>query len=900
MYAWKITLNSVDISDKVARFSIACSLDSFCREMTLDIADPDLYAGLDFSQISGAPEIEIFTRTGEEWISQGTFFIERPALAATVKSDLMQGVWGRSLTAMLAEPFAPKITKVWEERTTFFNICQEMCDLAGFEWDPAYSDIGDFIVFSYTFEAEGVYPIDVISNLAGLAGALVTTDRDGHLCIKQIDYAPSGADVTITDDDIQAVTESPEWPTFANRVRITPTGELASFSVALFIPDPCIQADGTSRAKLYAHVRDPDGEPVDGLAVNWEADSNSAALEREASNTQEIVIRREPQRASNFHTVAVEFPPSSVDGIYAYSDTGRTENFAAAGYDIDGNTITLIDKLAYCDQSLLISYRARGMAVNYLVAGSEAEDVTVTASVEGQADSGMVYVDNPCECPPMISLTAAPTSINPGQSASLLVYAEESGPVTTGRMVFIAEVTAMKRGVLSWTYARLGTVSVINEQAAAINEIAGVTQCEIEMFAAGVASVYAADEDGNPTGANLYSSYNGKMIDLSGHAATGTALLVNYTAQGAALAHFRGVTLGTAVINAWMLTNREEGAEAGATVRIVDNSEITDDYPDDWAPGDDDGGDGGSGGSDDDDYDDGWDPGEEPEPGEGGGAYECVPENVSDDPNEDALAERFAEALALDCTCEEICAEEYNIFGTTQGYDGASGRPIVDIVTEDYGFEEHTPEHWEKYAELKAEALAQCMAECDDCYPPMEWAEDNAETIDQEDQIAISVINGVGPYTWNVEGTGFSLETSETEGRVNLLNADETACGSATITVLDTCGIVVTGYVRGTVGGWVLKSENVCGLEGSGEIISSEEGNIVYELIEGNKKQWENDAHSLLVYGTYEEICAYCRAQGYPEPTCIGDGQVPIPCESIGGGVGYCNNMMLKYYEWEC
>jgi len=797
-YAWKITLNSVDISDQVSRFSIACSLDNFCREMTLDISDPDLYADLDFSQISESPEIEIFTKTGEDWISQGTFFIERPALAVTVQSDLLQGAWGRSLTARLAEPFAPKITKAWEEKTTCFHICEEMCGLAGFEWDPAYSDIDDFIIFPYTYEAEGLYPIDVISELADLAGALVTTDRAGHLCIKQIDYSPAEADMTITDDDIRAITESPEWPTFANRVRITPTGELASYSVALFIPDPCLKADGSSRAKLYAQVRDPDGEPVNGLAVNWETDGASAALERATSNTQEISIRREPQRADNFYSVTVDFPPSAVDGVYAYSDTARRNNFAAAGYEINGNIITLTGKLAYCDQSVLIDYRAGGMAVNYLQAGDEAEDVSVTAKVEGQEESGTVYIDNPCECPPMIRLTAAPTSINPGGRSSLIVYGEESGPITTGRMVFMAEVSATKRGTLSWTTARLGTVGVANEQASAINEIAGVTQCEISMFPASVASVYVADEDGNPTGGNLYSSHNGKVIDLNGIVATATELLVNYTARGAALAHFTGAVLGTATINAWMLTNREEGAEAGASVRIVDNTEITDDYPSDWNPGEGDGGYGGAGGDYDEEDDEDYDPTDMGEPTSD--FNWCVPDHVSGDPTDEALAARFATALEHDCTCEEVCDAEFDIYGTIQSYNGASGRDISEIVTEDYELEEGSPAYWEKYAELKDEAIAQCNNQCESS--ALAWSEDNPETIDRNDQVAVSVTGGVGPYNWSVQGTGFSLGTSETEDGVNLLNSDASACGPATIKVTDACGTTVTGYVRCTVGQW--------------------------------------------------------------------------------------------------
>jgi len=663
------------------------------------------------------------------------------------------------------------------------------------------------VVYPYTYEADGVYPIDVIAELAMLAGALVTTDRLGHLCIKQIDYSPSSADVTITDGDISEINEAPEWPTFANRVRITPTGALASYSVEIFIPDPCLQADGSARAKLYAQVRDPDGEPVNDLAVNWEIDSDTAALSSAASNTQEIIIRNESQRATGFYSVNVDIPPSAVDGIYAYSDTARQNNFAEGGCAIDGNTITLTDKLDYCDQSLVIFYRAEGMAINYLTAGDEAEDVPVTVDVEGQQESGTVYIGNPCECPPSIRLTAAPTSINPEATTALLVYGEESGPITTGRMVFLAEVSATKRGTLAWTRARLGTVSVANEDSAAINETSGVTQCEVSMFPASVASVYAADEDGNPTGSNLYSSHDGKVIDLNAIIATGTDLLVNYTAQGAALNHFTGAELGTATINAWMLTNREEGAEVSATVRIVDNTEITDDYPDEWSEGDGDGGYGGSGGSYDDDYEDGFDPTESGEPGTG--FNWCVSDNVSGVPSEETLEARFAEALEHDCECAEVCDTVLYIYDTIQSYDGASGRPISEIVIEDYELEQGSPEYWEKYEELKAEALAECVAQCTECegLEDLAWSDGNPETIAPDSWVTVAVSGDKAPYSWSVSGTGFwfdaghTITSMENAGTSVDLYADETACGSATISVTGGCQSV-TGYVRCTAGRW--------------------------------------------------------------------------------------------------
>lgn len=902
-YSWKITLDGADISDKVSGFSVACSLENFCREMTLDINDPDLYAGLDFSQISESPEIEIFTKTGEDWISQGEFFIERPALSTGIKSGLMQGVWGRSLTAMLAEPFAAKVTQAWEDKTTFFSICEEMCDLAGFTWDDTYSDIDDFVIYPYTYSVEGVYPIDVIAELALLAGALVTTDRSGHLCIRQINYSPVSADVTVTDADISEINEQPEWPAFANRVRITPTGALASYSVEMFIPDPCLQANGSSRAKLYAQVRDPDGEPVNDLAVNWEIDSDAAALNSAASNTQEIVIRNESQRATGYYSVNADIPPSAVDGIYAYSDTARQNNFAAGGCTIDGVRITLADKLDYCDQSLVIDYRAEGMAVNYLTAGVEADDVTVTVDVEGQQESGTVYIGNPCECPPFIRLTAAPTSIHPGNKTAVLVYGEESGPITTGRMVFLAEVSAAKRGTLSWTRARLGTVSVANERSAAINEISGVTQCEISMFPSSVSGVYVADDDGDPTGSNLYSSHNGKVIDLSTQKATGIDLVVNYTAQGAALNHFTGDAVGVAALNAWMLTNREEGAEASATVRIVDNTEITDDYPDDWIEGDGDGGYGGSGGSYDDDYDDGFDMSSELSDLEDGGAgYNwCVSENVSDDPGEEALEARFAEALEHDCDCAEVCDTELYIHDTIQSYDGASGRPISEIVVQDYGFAQGSPEYWEKFNELKAEALAECVAQCTQCegLEDLAWGEGNPETIAPDSSVGISVSGDKAPYTWSVGGTGFWFDAEHTittladAGASVTLYADADACGSATITVTGGCGGSVDGYVRCTAGGWVLT--NSCG------VYAGEFG----ELISGNTK-------------IEEWVCTVCPgSSNNPVCGCIPPFEASCACLCCGAVCGDwrtdfednswcpgettgCAANGYKEYEWQC
>ena len=884
MYNWQIKLNGVDISDKVSGFSITCSLDSYCREMSLDIADKALYDSLDFSQISESPEIEILTKIGASYVSQGTFFIERPALASTVNSDIMQGVWGRSLTAKLGEPFAPKVTKVWETQTTLFAICEEMCSLAGFTWDPAYSDISDFVVFPYTYEVENVYPVDIITELAELAGALVTTDRLGHLCIKQINYSPSAADVTITDADIEHISESPEWPAFGNRIVITPTGSMSGYSVTLTIADECLSADGLSRTKLYAQVKDSNDEPVNGIVVSWSIDSNNSALDFAQSNTQNVLIRNEKQKASNFYTVSVDLNPSSVLGVWAASDTARAINLASAGYyGLDGNKLTLTGKLAYCDQTLVISYYCAGTAINYLSAGLEAEDVTVTADVEGQEDTGIVYIDNPCQCPPSIEITAAPTSIVVGGESALIVYVEESGPVKSGRYVFMYEKSTVSRGELSWTEARLGTVFIENEKTTAINNISGLTQCELSMYPASVSAVYLTDDAGAATGANLYSSYEGKVVNLNTVIENGTDLLVNYVAQGAALNSFTGTVLGKAEIKAFINSTLEAGVEAESTIRIEDNTvAASSDNPADSTTDPSKKTVKGPGGNTDKKYD----PSKKKEDSKPGGLYNwCVSKNVSDDPNPDNLQGRFSEGLEHDCPCEEMCNTEYDIHNTTQNYDGGSGRSISKIVVDDYGYDEGSATYWEKYAEIKQAALDACLEQCETCENLEALSldtENTSETIVAGDSASMSVLNGLAPFTWVVSGKGYSLTGSpKTEARSNGISCINGACGVdfdtvASITCTDACGNSVSAEIRNTVGQWVLIDE--CDPGG-----------------------WDGNWTAEIIIGRYKYIDDWC---GYsPGGDCAGP-CMGGPCEAHTSPPDEtytpCWVESSKTYEWKC
>lgn len=89
------------------------------------------------------------------------------------------------------------------------------------------------------------------------------------------------------------------------------------------------------------------------------------------------------------------------------------------------------------------------------------------------------------------------------------------------------------------------------------------------------------------------------------------------------------------------------------------------------------------------------------------------------------------------------------------------------------------------------------------------------QTIIQSSQATVAVTGGRGPFLWSITGTGFSLESSETETRSNVVYTDDTACGSGEITVTDACEELVTGEIRCTVGGWQnYAGEDFCPIPG--------------------------------------------------------------------------------------
>ncbi|MFA5394416.1 MAG: hypothetical protein WC346_00170 [Methanogenium sp.] len=467
-YGWKIILDgTTDITDKVQSFTIDAALDSFCRELSLELRDVDFYDSLDFSIIPDSPRIEVFTRVTDEydeydeydyaWISQGIFFIEKPTFKVGLNIT-ETGIWGRQSTAILGEPLAPKMTKLWDEDASFYTICQEILELVGLTWDASRCDIANYTIYANSFEAQNQYPIEVLRNLVELVvgeEGFVITDRSGNIWIKRIDRDPTASVYDVTDIMVQSIDEEPTWPDFGNRIKISPPESLSPNSIEISLDSQCLGTDILS-INVYAQVSNGSGVPINNEVVTWSFSPEvpesiwykyPSTGKTAVQNSSEMLVSNEIVTATGFNSVELKFQPREIIGIWAYADKTRQYNFAAnGGYVLDGKNVYITDRsFTFCDQKVIVSYYASGMVKNTImyhpmdetdhdgyydgyggyVEPSEfweegAEDpygtLVVIASVSGKEASEEVYINNSCKCPSTLTVEVDPSSISFGSS----------------------------------------------------------------------------------------------------------------------------------------------------------------------------------------------------------------------------------------------------------------------------------------------------------------------------------------------------------------------------------------------------------------------------------------------------------------------------------------------------
>ena len=155
-----------------------------------------------------------------------------------------------------------------------------------------------------------------------------------------------------------------------------------------------------------------------------------------------------------------------------------------------------------------------------------------------------------------------------------------------------------------------------------------------------------------------------------------------------------------------------------------------------------------------------------------------------------------------------------------------------------------------------------------------------------------SGVSSVPPYTWSISGTGFwfdagyTLTTATTNADLETLTvyADNTACGTATITVTDACSVVSTGYIICTTGTW-----------GDAVLVATQTKFDVCPSYPGCKSQYGDTYNDVCLWSEYSGIFRWNQSyygSTVGGPGCPGDDPERSGAVSLTVTDGMCTRTM--------
>ena len=521
MKSWRVILSGVDITQKVDLVETRFEAENVSGEIEVSIADRAILDGIVLPRVPQGLSIVADALVAGAWVNRGSFFLEETTQPQDLRARTAT-IWGRTQSARLTKPFAPKISRQWPAATTIAAILEELGAMCGVSIQVQ----NDYPVCAYCYAVSDWYPSQIIQDLAQKSGQICWPQVDGSLIVAPRLYRNLPApDVTLVANQIEVKSVKRQVPDFGNRILVSGDGAVAGLSVQvvpMYPEDECVAANGTDQVRLIAVVLGVDGDFVaPGTTVNWSA--GAGFLAAASSDTGYAEIIGEEQRASDYYHVSLDLPAAAVIGVYAYSDIRRKRNlYQTRRGSVSGRVITFLSPLDFFDQALLIDYEVLG-AINTWTAGRVPGDIVILASVAGAQGQCTVHQSNPTACASTLTLESVPSQVCLGERATITAKATMFGGAGSGKIRFALSGC----GALSSSQKVL-TTNAITERVRTTNW-GGVTQIRVSAVpASGAINVYLESAPGN----NLYASHSGQTINLTSSLLSGTEVVVSYPGGG--------------------------------------------------------------------------------------------------------------------------------------------------------------------------------------------------------------------------------------------------------------------------------------------------------------------------------------------------------------------------------
>jgi len=186
----KVEINNIDYTSKVKSVEININESDIYNQCTVSFEGLELFNTFDPDKYTNTLDREDnrIKITIDDTIEY-EFLLEQRKASETFESASFE-IWGRSRTAILSEPYCATMDYTLDENKSLKDVITEIITDSGksitVEYDfpnSAYT-IEDFTIMASAMSYEDAFPIDIIEDLVDTYGAIVRTNADGNLVIR--------------------------------------------------------------------------------------------------------------------------------------------------------------------------------------------------------------------------------------------------------------------------------------------------------------------------------------------------------------------------------------------------------------------------------------------------------------------------------------------------------------------------------------------------------------------------------------------------------------------------------------------------------------------------------------------------------------------------------------------
>lgn len=429
---WKVEYKGTEITKYIDSVSVNGSEDSFCYEYQINFgAHCTELDAHDWSSILSEPDIEIFLDDGSGFVSLGSFFVERPNYVFGRNVSKLSGIWGRSVHAVLSNPFSYIITGIFDTDTDVDSIISFIIDNYSrglLSYESSHNLISNYPIGPDEYSFDQLYPIDVLIDFVSKIGGVVVPMTDGTFRIRRPDKQDFVGTAThsFSNSDIVEISMAVNVPDFGNRVKVlgTASGSELSFN---FITGPVCWSKGqldvivvTSGEDtplmpkdIVGQVLDKDSVPINGIEIMWYLKDTDYYTVNEFAELEDSVTVTgleenmfEIVQTSNFKNITLKYHPSKIKSIIYYYSVGNSKDYSE-GAEIEGSSITLAENAPYCDATMYVLYDADGITKNTVSPRGKTGSTKIVAEIflpgaetdeESEKFEEWLHFNNPCAC----------------------------------------------------------------------------------------------------------------------------------------------------------------------------------------------------------------------------------------------------------------------------------------------------------------------------------------------------------------------------------------------------------------------------------------------------------------------------------------------------------------------